>query len=103
MIVAWQFVARGVCKKWAVPAGRYEMVGQRHSDVIESREPGIRDHPPYGTQRPSHRTYGTGPLSNRSLAINCQATIIESLRDKAQPKNPSQKLQTGPGSGLLVV
>jgi hypothetical protein len=59
----------------------------------------------------SHRTYGRGPLSNRSLAINCQdfgeliraATIIESLRDEAQPKNPSQELQTGAGSGLLAV
>ena len=32
---------------------------------------------PYGLQIPSHRTYGTSPLLNRSLAINCQATIIQ--------------------------
>jgi hypothetical protein len=46
MIVAWPFIARGVRKKCAVPAGRHEMVGQRHFDLSESREPGIRDQAP---------------------------------------------------------
>jgi hypothetical protein len=32
----------------------------------------------------SYRPYGTEPFSNLSQAVNCQATIDQSLRDKGK-------------------
>jgi hypothetical protein len=39
--------------------------------------------------------YGTGPALRAFLAMNCQATIIQSLRDK-DPLTPSPKPRTAP-------
>src|ERR1700741_2498786 len=82
MILAWQFIARQTSKKGR-PSQRDGMrwsVGGIHLD-LEQRQTRYIDALPYGLQIPSHRTYGTSSLLNRSLAINCQATIIQSLRD----------------------
>src|SRR5580704_3964714 len=76
MIVAnfKRFRGRDVSKKESVPEGRCEA---RYPDVFR---PGSKDVP--STQ--SYRPYGTGRSLDASQAINCLATIIQSLRDKVR-------------------
>jgi hypothetical protein len=45
---------------------------------------------------PSHRPYGTGVFRDRSQAINCLATLIQSLRDKDRLPPNKTKLLTPP-------
>ena len=49
------------------------------STNLKKARDGIRREIPLGMK---HRPYRTGPLFARFLAINCQATIVQSLRDK---------------------
>jgi hypothetical protein len=96
MNVAWQFIARKMCHSNAVPEGLNErslaihcqgctqngtrpvgngMIGLRCHRVVVGENLSRRNR--------SHRTLRDGFLVGVFLAMNCQATIIESLRDEA--------------------
>jgi hypothetical protein len=71
MIVAWQFTAW--IRKRMSPSrrdGLISLVLMWPHLAIKTRE------------AQSYRPYGTGPFSNLSQAVNCQATIDQSLRDE---------------------
>src|SRR5579872_1572343 len=81
MIVAWQFIARKVCTEKIRPVGN-GMINVR--GLV--RRPGSTN----TTARSNHTApYGAGPDLVRFLAINCQATIIQSVRDSLSINHPS--------------
>jgi len=54
----------------------YHRTTRRQTILVQSRIIGR-------TTDPDHTApYGADPIMDRSLAVNCQATIIQSLRDK---------------------
>jgi hypothetical protein len=93
-----------VLRSAPVPAGRYEVVRWQHTPGPRATPKPVYKMPfdrlPFVAfvtfckkssvglstvpQIASHRTYGTGPLLNRYLAMNCQVAIIQSLRDKVR-------------------
>ena len=82
MIVTCNLLPGKRLRSATVPAGRYEGGSlAAYPCTWNNLKAQEIDAFPYG-RRSSHRTYGTGPLLNRYVAINCQAKIIPSLRDK---------------------
>jgi hypothetical protein len=81
MIVAWQFIARKACTEKIRPVGN----GMTNVRGLV-RRPGSTN----TTARSDHTApYGAGPDLVRFLAINCGATIIQSLRDSLSTIHPS--------------
>jgi len=74
MMVARQFIA------WYASQDRIRPVG----NGLILRRPGLPPPKAKGRIQPTDHTvpYGTVPFSNVSQAVNCLATIIQSLRDK---------------------
>ena len=66
MKVAWQFTARNVSRRGPRPVG-YGVIGSEETSCTLAGE---------HASRPTQTVpYGTGPLLNLFLAVNCQATI----------------------------
>jgi len=74
MIVARQFIAWYPCENGNRPVGNGMIGSDRCATIRTTNQPGVRIRP-----------CPTGRISvwHRSQAINCLATIIQSLRDKA--------------------
>jgi hypothetical protein len=81
MIVARQFIAWCVGRTTAVPLG-YGAMGFEERGGATMASPVARLGIP--GQR-SYRPYGTDPFSTQFQAINCLATITQSLRDAPSP------------------
>jgi hypothetical protein len=72
MKVAWQFAARNLFTKSRPVGHGLSWSSDRFAIQVED-----------GSFRPNHTVpYGTGSVSCIPLAVNCQATITCSLRDK---------------------
>jgi len=72
MIAAWQFIARNGARNGSVPLGTVWLDRSTpFFDAVVNSRCNIIPYP-----------NGTDPLGTGSLAINCQATIIQSLWDQ---------------------